>query len=94
VTVAALDAIVGDYDMGAGQVLSVTREGHRVFFEVTGRPRTEMFPRSERVFFVGTGEAEATFVSRESGGVVKAVLRQAGQRIDARRMRRSSATSK
>lgn len=83
VTVAALDAIVGRYDMGPGVVLSVTREENRVFFEVAGRSKTEMFPRSDRAFYVGAGAAEATFVSDGSGKVVKAILKQAGGRIDA-----------
>jgi hypothetical protein len=56
--------------MGAGHLPSVTRDGHRVFVAVTGRPRTVMIPPSERVYLVGTGAAEATLVCRESGEVV------------------------
>ena len=80
---AALDAIVGRYDMGDKVTLTVTREGPRVFIEVTGRPKTEIHPQSDRTFFVNADEAEATFVKNANGIVTKAILKQAGQRIDA-----------
>ncbi len=82
---AALDAVVGRYDMGDGVMFAVTREGQRVFMEITGRPKTEIYPQSDRKFFVNAGEAEATFVKDGNGKVTKAILKQAGERIDAPR---------
>ena len=81
----ALAAIVGRYDMG-GMTLVVTREDKRVYFEITGRPKTELFPRSDRTFFVNAGEAEATFVRDAQGQVIKVILKQGGARIDAPRL--------
>lgn len=80
----ALEAIVGRYDMG-GMILTVTREDKRVYFEITGRPKTELFPRSDRTFFVNSGEAEATFVRDAQDQVIKVILKQGGARIDAPR---------
>jgi CubicO group peptidase (beta-lactamase class C family) len=85
VSFAALDAVVGKYDMGDRLTLTVTREGQKVFMEITGRPKIEIHPQSERIFFVNAGEAEATFVRDANGKVTKAILKQAGARIDARR---------
>lgn len=82
----ALEIIVGRYDMGDGMILAVSREERRVFFEITGRPKTELFPSTDRTFFVNTGEAEATFVRTEQGRVTKVILKQAGARIDAPRL--------
>lgn len=83
VSTSDLTAIVGRYEMGDQQVMNVTAEARRVFFEIAGRPRTEIFPRSDRDFFVAGGAAEATFVRGTDGKVVKAILKQGGARIDA-----------
>lgn len=80
---ADLQAIVGRYEMGHEMALHVTREDRRVFFEITGRPRTEIFPISDRRFVVAGGAAEANFVRDANGQVVKAILKQGGARIDA-----------
>ncbi len=78
-----LKEITGRYDMGQGVLLAVTLEGERVFMEISGRPRFEILPRSDRTFTVKSGEAEATFVRNAMGQVGKVILKQAGERIDA-----------
>lgn len=78
-----LKEISGRYDMGEGVALAVTREGDRAFMEISGRPRFEILPRSDRTFTVKTGEAEATFVRNAMGRIGKVILKQAGERIDA-----------
>lgn len=86
ITSAALDAVVGRYDLGEGAILSVTRQDNRVFMEITGRLKFEILPRSDRTFFVNEGEAEATFVRNRHGKVIKAILKKGGDRIDAPRL--------
>ena len=83
---AALDAVTGRYDMGQGMILAVTRENSRVFMEIAGRNKFEILPKSERTFFVNSGNAEATFVRNTNGQVIKAILKQGGERIDAPRL--------
>jgi CubicO group peptidase (beta-lactamase class C family) len=83
VPTAALDAITGRYDMGDGMTLAVSWEGDHVFMEIAGRKKFEILPKSDRTFFVNSGQAEATFVRNASDQVVKVILRQAGDRIDA-----------
>lgn len=82
----ALELAVGRYDLGGGATLSVTREERQLYAEISGRPKMEIFPRTDRIFFVNAGEAEATFVRDAAGKVVKAILKQGGDRIDAPRM--------
>ena len=41
------DSYVGRYAQGSGGVVSVTREGSRLFAQSTGHPRIELFPKSE-----------------------------------------------
>lgn len=88
VSLASLDlaAVLGKYDMGGGAVMTVTTETNHVFAQITGRPRFEMFPKSDRNFFVPGGNAEATFVRNAKNQVVKAILKQSGDRIDAPRL--------
>jgi len=81
----AFDAVVGRYDYG-GAILVVTREGDKVFAQLTGQPKFEIFPKSETNFFWKVVEAEVTFVKNEKGEVTKAIHRQGGQTINAPRL--------
>jgi CubicO group peptidase (beta-lactamase class C family) len=81
----AKQAVVGRYDYG-GAVLEVTREGDRLFAQLTGQPRFEIFAKSDLTFFWKAVEAEVTFVKDEKGRVVKAVHKQGGNTIDAPRL--------
>ena len=74
---AALTTNAGKVSRGMGNqmILTVTTEDRRAFFEITGRSRTEIFPRRDRDFFVEGGSAEATFVRNADGKVVKAILK-------------------
>jgi CubicO group peptidase (beta-lactamase class C family) len=77
---------VGKYDLAGGAILTVTAETNHVFAQITGRPRFEIFPKSDRSFFVPAGNAEATFVRNGINQVVKVILKQSGDRIDAHRV--------
>jgi hypothetical protein len=55
--------------------------------EVTGRKKFEILPESERTFFVKSGEAEATFVKNANGQIIKVILKQGDQRIDAPKLK-------
>jgi hypothetical protein len=78
----AFDAIVGRYDYGMA-ILAVTREGDKVFAQLSGQPKFEIFPKSETEFFWKVVEAEVTFVKNDQGAVTKAIHRQGGQTINA-----------
>ena len=79
-----LDAIAGQYDYGGGKaIMTITREGGRVFAQLTGQPKFEIFPKSETEFFWKAIEAQVTFVKDESGKVAKAIHEQGGQKFDA-----------
>ena len=72
---------------GAGQaIMEITRDGDRLYGQLTGQPRFEIFPSSETEFFWKVVNAQITFVRGEDGKVVKAIHRQAGRTIDAPRV--------
>jgi CubicO group peptidase (beta-lactamase class C family) len=78
----AFDAIVGRYDCG-GSVLTIAREGDRIFAQLTGQDKCEIFPESETEFFCKAVDAQATFVKDQAGRVTKAFLHQNGQTTEA-----------
>jgi CubicO group peptidase (beta-lactamase class C family) len=77
-------AIVGKYDYGQGKtILTVTCEGARVFAQLTGQPKFEIFPKSPSEYFWKAVDAQVSFVKDSSGKVTKAVHYQAGQVLEA-----------
>jgi hypothetical protein len=81
------DAYTGKYDYGQGKaIMTITREGERLFAQLTGQPKFEIFPKSETEFFWKAVNAQVTFVKDESGKVTKAIHEQSGQKFDAPRM--------
>jgi len=81
---AALDAVVGKYDYGQGKsILTVTREGERLFAQLTGQPRVEIFAKSETNFFWKVANARVTFVKDERGKVIKAIHEQGLAKFEA-----------
>jgi CubicO group peptidase (beta-lactamase class C family) len=82
---AALDSYAGRYDYGAA-VMTVTREGDRLFAQLTGQEKFEIFPKSETEFFWKVVDAEVSFVKNDKGEVTKAVHRQGGQTIHAAKL--------
>jgi CubicO group peptidase (beta-lactamase class C family) len=86
VSPADLQAVVGTYDMGGGMKMTVTLNNGHVLAAIAGRKSFEIVPKSDRDFFVQSGNAVATFVRNADNRVVKAILRQSGDRIDAPRI--------
>jgi CubicO group peptidase (beta-lactamase class C family) len=85
VSAAGFDGLVGRYDYGIG-ILTVTKEGSRLYAQLGGQPRYEIFPRSETEFFWKAVDAQVTFVKDKNGKVTKAVHHQGGQVINAPRL--------
>ena len=84
-----LEAYAGKYDYGSA-VLTVTRQGSRLFAQLSGQPRSEIFAKSESEFFWKVVDARVQFVRDEKGQVAKAVHQQGGQTIQAPKMKEQS----
>jgi CubicO group peptidase (beta-lactamase class C family) len=82
---AALEAFVGRYAYG-NAVLTVTREGGRLFAQLTGQGRLEIFAQSENEFFWRVVDAQVRFVKDEHGRVVKAIHHQGSSTFEAPRL--------
>jgi hypothetical protein len=80
--VAAIDpatraVFAGRYDY-RGAILTVTREDNRLFAQLNGQPRFEIYPKSTNTFFWKVVEAQVTFVKDDNGKVIKAIHQQGG----------------
>jgi CubicO group peptidase (beta-lactamase class C family) len=80
------DDYVGKYDYGQGRLMAITREQTRLYAQLPGQPRFEIFPKADGEFFWKAVRAEVAFVQDAAGKVVKAVHRQGGGTLEAPRV--------
>jgi CubicO group peptidase (beta-lactamase class C family) len=72
----ALERLVGRYRFSATRFIFVTREDDRLFAQLTGQWRFEVFPESPATFFWLIAEAQMTFDIDPDGRVTGLVFRQ------------------
>jgi CubicO group peptidase (beta-lactamase class C family) len=75
-----LDEYVGQYELGPGLVLDVTRSADQLWLQATGQSRVQLFPESQTDFFLKVADAQVRFVKDPSGRVTHLVLHQGGDR--------------
>ena len=76
-----LEAYVGQYPLSPVFILTVTREGDRLFCQATGQAKFRIFPASETEFFYRVVEARIVFERGEDGAVKGLVLHQNGAKM-------------
>jgi CubicO group peptidase (beta-lactamase class C family) len=81
-----LDKYVGRYQLGPNFILTVTREGNQLISQATGQNKFEIFPESERAFFVKTFDAQITFDTDSGGRATALTLHQGGRSTVAQRI--------
>ena len=87
VDAATYDAFVGKYDYGEGKsIMTVSRESDRLFAQLTGQPKFEIFPKSPNEFFWKVVDAQIQFVKNDAGKITKAIHHQGGQTLEAPRI--------
>jgi uncharacterized protein YneR len=86
VDAATLERYAGKYQLAPGFVLTVTRDGGRLFVQATAQPKLEVFAESEKRFFYEVVDAQITFEVGESGPATGLVLHQGGQDMPAKRI--------
>ena len=66
------DDYVGRYDLSPSVSFTVTREGDRLYGQRTGRPKQELLPETDTVFFnAGAPRTRKIFVRDAAGKVVR-----------------------
>ncbi len=75
---AIYDEYIGRYQLARNAIITVTREDDRLFVQLTGQQRFEVFPESETLFFLRAVEAQISFGRDDRGAVDHLVLHQNG----------------
>jgi beta-lactamase regulating signal transducer with metallopeptidase domain len=80
------DGYVGRYALDPGRIFTATREGVRLFMQLSDQKKFEIFPESERNFFYTVLAAQISFQTDEEGRAVGLVLHQNGWDMPAERI--------
>jgi serine-type D-Ala-D-Ala carboxypeptidase/endopeptidase len=88
-----LDGYVGNYELFANFILTVSRDRTQLFAQATGQPRFALYPKSSVEFFYKIVDAQITFETDSQGRATALVLHQGGRdqrapRIDAAEAKR------
>ena len=75
-----LGPLVGQYEMGADQIITIRRDGEKLRAQLTGQPSFQVFPESETNFFYKVVDAQLTFVPDKDGKITELVLHQNGDK--------------
>jgi len=81
-----LDGYLGNYDLGPGFVLAITREGAQLFAQATGQPRLPIFAASPTEFFLKAVDAQLSFHADAKGRADSLVLHQGGRDLPGKRI--------
>jgi hypothetical protein len=68
-------------------VLTLSREGDRLWAQATGQPPIEMFAESETLFFAKAIDAQLELVKDASGAVTHLILHQNGRKSPGKKLR-------
>ena len=82
---AIYEQYIGGYKLPVGAVMTISRDGERLFAEVVGPGRFELLPESETRFFSDTPEVTIEF-SVKDGKATQLVLNLAGRDRVAKRV--------
>jgi len=83
---AVLDGLTGRYALAPDAVLTITREGQRMFGQLTGQPRIEIFAEGPTALFARVVDAQLTFTVGADGRASALTLHQNGQNTPAPRV--------
>ncbi|MBY0574926.1 MAG: serine hydrolase [Undibacterium sp.] len=87
-----LESFVGQYELMPSFVLTVSREGDKLFVQATGQGRGEVHAKGARDFFSNDVDASVSFDPDVNGKAPSLVLHQAGRDMKAMRVEEKAAT--
>ena len=83
---ADLKIFTGRYDLLGQAVITVSTEDNKLFAQLSGQPKFEIFPSSENEFFWKVVDARIKFIKDEKGEINQATLFQNGQEMKAKKL--------
>ncbi|UDL89795.1 serine hydrolase [Mesorhizobium sp. PAMC28654] len=82
-----LDRFVGNYQLSPRFFIQISREGDHLFSQATGQGKYEIFPESDRDFFLTEVDVVITFETDGQADATRLILHQDGTDHPARRVR-------
>jgi CubicO group peptidase (beta-lactamase class C family) len=76
----------GRFDYGSGMVLTVTAEADKLYAQMSGQPRFEIFPRGNDEFFWKVVEARIKFLKNDAGEIDGAIHYQGGREMNVKKL--------
>ncbi len=86
----SFDRYAGTYQFSPNTLLTMSREGDQFYSQLTGQAKFEVFPESDRKFFLKAVDAQLTF-NVESNGATRVTLHQNGKESVAKRLSEAEA---
>lgn len=83
---APLERYVGQYQLAPSRIITISREGAKLFAQNTGAPRVEIKPAGEAEFAYTGINARIRFVTDGSGNTTQLVVASAGTELVAKRL--------
>jgi tetratricopeptide (TPR) repeat protein len=83
---ATLQTYVGTYQLAPNFNIVFTREGKQMYTQATGQPRFEIYPASEREFYLKVVVARVVFNLNAEGAVESITLFQNGQEVKGKKI--------
>jgi CubicO group peptidase (beta-lactamase class C family) len=80
------DGYVGNYQLAPNFSIAITREGDHLFEQATSQPKSEIFPESDKDYFLKVVDAQLTFVTDAHGRATELILHQGGADQHAKRV--------
>jgi len=80
------EGYVGNYQLAPNFSITITREGAHLFEQATNQPKVEIFPESNKDYFLKVADAQITFVTDAQGRATELILHQGGADQHARRV--------
>ncbi len=73
------DVYVGEYKLAEGVIVNITKEDDKLYSQITGQDKLEIFPSSETEFFYKVVDAKITFEKDDKGKVTSLTFSQMGR---------------
>jgi CubicO group peptidase (beta-lactamase class C family) len=80
------EGYVGNYQLAPNFSITITREGAHLFEQATNQPKFEIFPESNKDYFLKVADAQITFVTDAQGRATELILHQGGADQHAKRV--------
>jgi CubicO group peptidase (beta-lactamase class C family) len=82
-----LQRFAGRYELANIGVLMVTTENDKLYAQVSGQPKLEIFPMAEDEFFLKAVEARIKFLKDEKGEINQLIVFQGGQETKGKKLK-------